>query len=409
MTQKFDVVIVGAGMVGASLSLLLQRAIDQGLKVALIDEHEIKAQGAQQPSFDDRTTALSLGTKRILDQLGIWHLAASQACAIEHIQVSQQGQFGRVRLHAQDERVDALGYVVPNRAIGHMLSTGLLQQAQLTRFTPASVSGYVMTEKGACLTLEYQGETLNIDGALLVLADGVTSKGCEQLGIAQAKYDYQQKAVVCNISLDRQHEQWAYERFTLGGPLALLPIQGNRFALVWCLPTEEAEATLALSEGAFNAKLQNIIGYDKGRIIKSGERVCYPLVLSQAKEQVRSHLVVLGNAAHGLHPVAGQGFNLALRDTKVLAKNIEQTYLQLGRDQLGQVGHLLEYQTAQQQDQSLTIGMSHYLPTAFTQKGTTWSFLRALGLSAMDVTPLAKTLFTRQAMGLVGQGPVWRS
>ena len=408
MTQKFDVVIVGAGMVGASLSLLLQSAMDKGLKVALIDEHEIKAQGAQQPSFDDRTTALSLGTQRILSQIGIWPSASSQACPIEHIQVSQQGQFGRVRLHADDEQVEALGYVVPNRVIGQMLSSALLKQNQLTRFTPASVTKYTLADSGAGLTLQHQGQTLQLEASLLVLADGASSPGCEQLGIAQSKHHYQQKALICNVSLDRPHDHWAYERFTPDGPLALLPVQGNRFALVWCMPTEQAEAVLHLPEHEFNDRLQEMIGYDKGRIIKSGERVSYPLVLSQAQEQVRSHLVVLGNAAHGLHPVAGQGFNLALRDTKALAKNIEQTWANHGQGQLGHIQHLLDYQQAQTVDQNITIGMSHYLPTGFSQKGSGWTLLRAFGLTAMDATPVAKTLFSRQAMGLVGSSTTWQ-
>lgn len=408
MTQHFDVVIVGAGMVGASLSLLLQNAMDQGLKVALVDEFDIKSQGAQQPSFDDRTTALSLGSKRILSQLGIWQAAASQACPIEHIQVSQQGQFGRVRLHAQDENVDALGYVVPNRVIGQMLSQGILNQAELTRFTPAKVLSYDVNDKGVELSLEYQEQSLKLTTQLLVLADGVNSPGCEQLGITQTRHDYQQKAIVCNISLDANHNQWAYERFTQGGPLALLPVQGNRFALVWCMPKDEADELLQVSETEFNNRLQGLIGFDKGRIIKSGARASYPLVLNQANEQVRSHVVVLGNAAHGLHPVAGQGFNLALRDTLVLANNIENTFAQFGQDQLGRIQHLLDYQTAQKQDQTLTIGMSHYLPTSFTQAGQTWSLIRAMGLTMMDLNPIAKTLFTRQAMGLVGSAPSWQ-
>jgi len=408
MSEKYDVVIVGAGMVGASLSLLLQQSMEQGLKVALIDGFEIKAQGAQQPSFDDRTTALSLGTQRILSQLGIWQQAVNQACAIEHIQVSQQGQFGRVRLHAKEEGVEALGYVVPNRVIGQMLFQHLLQQTQLTRYTPAQVLSYGVSETGAHLEIQFQEESITIETELLVLADGANSSGCQQLGIQQSKHDYQQKAVICNISLDSNHENWAYERFTLGGPLALLPIQGNRFALVWCMQTEEADEVLSLSEVEFNQRLQDMIGFDKGRIVKSGERVSYPLVLSQADEQVRSHVVVLGNAAHGLHPVAGQGFNLALRDTKVLASHIEKTFLEQGRDQLGAIQGLLKYSNAQQQDQSLTIGMSHYLPTGFTQQGAAWSILRGMGLTAMDLNPVAKTLFARQAMGLVGAAQPWQ-
>ena len=408
MSKPFDVIIVGAGMVGASLALLLRQYMAQGLSVALIDEHEIKASYAQQPSFDDRTTALSLGTQRIFETMSLWEALANSGCAIEHIQVSQQGQFGRVRLHAKDEAVPSLGCVIPNRAIGQVLSQGLLSTKQLSIFAPAKVTHYKMTEQGACLQVLQGENTVELTGRLLVLADGVSSVGCEQLGITQHRHDYGQAALICNVSFDCPHDQWAFERFTLGGPLALLPMQGNRFAMVWCMAHEQAQAYLALDETEFNQRLQQAIGFDKGRIIKSGERACYPLALSQAAEQVRSHLVVLGNAAHGLHPVAGQGFNLALRDAKALADNIAQTWQQHGLNQLGHMAHLLSYQTAQAQDQTLTIGLSHHLPTQFAQPGIAWSLLRSLGLTVMDTLPVAKTVFARQAMGLVGASTQWQ-
>ncbi|MFY0699546.1 MAG: 2-octaprenyl-6-methoxyphenyl hydroxylase [Bermanella sp.] len=408
MSKSFDVIIVGAGMVGASLALLLRQCMSKGLSVALIDEHEVRMSDAQQPSFDDRTTALSLGTQRIFERLSLWPKLRTHSCPIEHIQVSQQGQFGRVRLHAKDESVASLGSVIPNRALGQSLSQALLQSDGLTIFAPAIVETYEMSAQGAQLTLKQGEKVQHLQGALLVLADGVNSAGCQQLGIPQKRHDYGQAALICNVSFDRPHEHWAFERFTQGGPLALLPMQGNRFALVWCMPHENVQEHLALDEAQFNQRLQNKIGFDKGRILKSGERSCYPLALTQASEQVRRHLVVLGNAAHGLHPVAGQGFNLALRDANELAKNIEDTYLHQGADQLGELKHLLNYQHAQQGDQAMTINLSHHLPTQFAQAGGTWSVLRALGLTAMDTLPVTKTMFARQAMGLVGASQAWQ-
>jgi 2-polyprenyl-6-methoxyphenol 4-hydroxylase len=408
MNKSFDVVIVGAGMVGGSLALLLRKYMEQGLSVALIDEHEIKTTQAQQPSFDDRTTALSLGTQRIFEQMALWPNLAHHSCAIEHIQVSQQGQFGRVRLHAKEEGVDSLGCVIPNRALGQGLSQALLNSPNLSILAPANVEHYEMHDKGACVTLLKNGERLALETRLLVLADGGSSLGCKQLGIQQERHDYGQAALICNISFDRPHDHWAFERFTQGGPLALLPMHGNRFALVWCMDHEQAQIHLALNESEFNQRLQKMVGFDKGRIMKSGDRSCYPLALTQAKEQVRRHLVILGNAAHGLHPVAGQGFNLALRDTYALAKNLGQVYLEQGADQLGGLNHLLDYQQAQHQDQALTIGLSHHLPTQFAQTGCAWSVLRSLGLTVMDSIPVAKTLFARQAMGLVGATQAWQ-
>jgi 2-polyprenyl-6-methoxyphenol 4-hydroxylase len=408
MNKSFDVIIVGAGMVGASLALLLRQCMSQGLSVALIDEHEIRVNDGQQPSFDDRTTALSLGTQRILETLSLWSNLRQHSCAIEHIQVSQQGQFGRVRLHANDEGVSSLGSVIPNRALGQGFSQALLGCDHLTILAPANVQSYEMHDQGAQLTLEKEGEIERLQTSLLVLADGARSAGCKQLCIEQQRHDYGQTALICNVSFDRPHDHWAYERFTQGGPLALLPMHGNRFALVWCMPHEQAQACLELEESSFNQRLQGMLGFDKGRITKSGERSCYPLALTQAKEQVRRHLVILGNAAHGLHPVAGQGFNLALRDANELAKNITHTYLNHGLGQLGELAHLLRYQHAQQHDQALTINLSHHLPTQFAQTGCAWSMMRSLGLTMMDSVPVAKTVFARQAMGLVGATQAWQ-
>lgn len=404
--QQYDVVIVGGGMVGASLALLLKPLMEKGLSVALIDQHALKSDQLQQPSFDDRTTAISLGSKRILDQLGVWNILGQEATAIDHIQVSQQKQFGRVRLHAKDSNVEALGYVVENRNIGQGLVKGLEACSKLTSIAPANVEEYEVNDQGAKLVVRQNGEIFQVQASLLVVADGASSEGCRQLGIHQQARDYQQKALVCNVSFDQSHDQWAYERFTPQGPLALLPMTQNRFALVWCNKTDRAEELLDLSDEEFTQALQKTIGHDKGRIVKVGQRFTYPLSLVQAKEQVRRHLVVLGNAAHALHPVAGQGFNLALRDAQALARVITEAMI-AGQD-LGDVSILKQYQALQANDQNVTIGMSHTLPISFTQSGLHWSVLRGFAMTAMDLMPTSKQLFANQAMGLVGAAPNWR-
>lgn len=407
--QKFDVVIVGGGMVGASLSLLLNSYMQQGLSVALLDAQSISPQTIsnlqmQQPSFDERTTAISLGSKRILNDLGVWSYMEKAATAIEHIQVSRQKQFGRVRLHADDANVEALGYVVENKHIGVGLQSGLLQQKDLTIFAPVTVKKYHVVDGGAHIELiNESNQCVVLVCDLLVLADGANSEGCKQLGISQTRYDYQQHALVCNVSLDRSHDQWAYERFTSDGPMALLPISGNRYALVWCMSTENAERRIGLSEQAFKAELQTNIGFDKGRILKVGQASAYPLALVQASEQVRQHVVVLGNAAHALHPVAGQGFNLALRDAKALAQIIGQ---QLST--AGNVNGLKHYLENQKLDQAITTHISHLFPEKFSEPGLHWSIARSLAMTLMDLSPTAKRLFANQAMGLVGKVSAWR-
>ncbi len=405
MKQEFDLVIVGGGMTGASLALLLKPAIEQGLKVALVEGHAISTHDITQPSFDDRTTALSFSTQQIFKKMGVWSNMAGQACAIEHIQVSQQQQFGRIRLHAQGNQVPAMGYVLENRIMGQQLLGALSSVSALRVFAPAQVTTYQVDELGAKLQLKQADETIELQAKLLVLADGANSEGCRQLGIVQTRHDYQQDAVVCNVSFDKPHNNWAYERFTTQGPMALLPMTGNRFALVWCMSREQSQRYSDMDDEAFAQILQSALGHNLGRVNRVGKRARYPLSLVVAKEQVRSSVVVLGNAAHALHPVAGQGFNLALRDAQALANHIRT---QWSLQSLGNIAGLMDYVGGQSNDQKTTIGLSHILPTTFTHPGFTWSLVRALGMTAMDVTPLAKKLFTRQAMGLVGSADVWQ-
>lgn len=406
--SHYDLVIIGGGMVGASLALLLKGAIAKGLKVALVDSFAINPNDAQQPSFDERTTALSLGTKRILDELGLWSELSMGTNAIEHIQVSQQQQFGRVYLHAQESQVEALGFVVENSRLGQALGHSLqaLESQGLTLLAPAKASHYRVSEQGALLSIEQDNHTTEISTDLLVLADGAQSQGCKELGISHKRHDYGQSAVVCNVSFDKPHDNWAYERFTKTGPLALLPLTNNRFGLVWCMPPEQAKQHLKMPEAQFKASLQSVLAHDKGRLMRIGERQSYPLALKQAQEQVRSNVVVLGNAAHALHPVAGQGFNLALRDTQALANLILQRHT--AGEALGDISSLQRYVQGQQSDQQLTTAMSHLLPVSFSQSGSALSILRSLSLTLMDITPVAKQLFARQAMGLTGSAAPWR-
>lgn len=402
--KQFDLVIVGGGMVGASLALLLRPLIQQGLSVALVDAQAVDPNAPLQPSFDARTSALSLGTQRTLEQLGVWSTLSLHCNPIEHIQVSQQGQFGRVKMHADQLSVPAMGQVVENRFLGQALWQALAQETAVQVFAPAKLTAMNMLADGAELAIEAEGKSSILNTKLAVLADGANSTGCRLLGIEQRKHDYAQHAIVVNVSFDRPHDHWAYERFTQEGPLALLPLTANRFGVVWCQSPERTQALMALDEVQFANALQRAVGYDKGRIAKIGARQTYPLALVQAQEQARSNVVVLGNAAHALHPVAGQGFNLALRDTVALAKQIEVDWR---LNQLGQLAGLQQYVTRQGQDQRLTTGLSHGLPTLFTQTGALWSTLRGVGLTLLDNLPTAKRLFARQAMGLVGQAPRW--
>lgn len=407
--SQFDVVIVGGGMAGASLALLLAPAISKGLKVALVDESPAQPNQLNQPSFDARTTALSLGTQKILAQLGLWPALAHHACAIEHIQVSQQGQFGRVRLHAQEQHQDAMGYVIENRHLGQVLWQALLANGGLTILAPAKVTHYQFQPDTQGVQLSLQASQSKpshiIQANLLVLADGANSLGCQQLGITQQRLNYQQSAVVTNISFDQPHAHWAYERFTEQGPLALLPLTQNRFGVVWCQSPEQAAHYQQCDEAQFQQKLQSLLGYKLGRINRVGERLSYPLSQVQAQEQIRKHVVVMGNAAHTLHPVAGQGFNLAMRDVVCLAKRIDRHWPAVD---CGDLEFLQQYAQARSQDQQLTTGLSDALPRSFMQTGLLSSFMRGLAMTAFDMAPVAKKLFSKQAMGLVAVAEQWQ-
>ncbi len=382
--------IVGGGLVGASLALALQQgAKARGWNIALIEPFEPGSE--YQPSYDARSTALSYGTRLIYQRLGVWERIAERAEPITQIHVSDRGRAGATRLDASDQQVPALGYVVENAWIGHCLWQALDDEA-VTRHCPAEVEQMQAVAGGYRLTLT-AGQVLDCD--LAVLADGGRSALREQLGIAIKTTPYDQSALIANVTPGKPHGGQAFERFTDDGPMALLPLQDNRCALVWTRPEEDAARLAALPEAAFLDELQQAFGYRLGGFQQVGARHLYPLMLIEAEEQVRSGLVVLGNAAHSLHPIAGQGYNLSLRDTEALA-----AALLSGSAKLGDIGVLQAYHRRQRTDQWLTVGFSDRLTRLFAGSALLSVAGRNLGLLGLDLLPPAKAWFARQAMGL---------
>ena len=397
-STSFDVIIIGAGMAGLSLVHLLAAKIEQGLKVAIIERFELPTltsqDNEQPPSFDGRATALSYGTQQIFNQLGIWPKIEAAACAIKKIQVSDQGRFGQTHIKHTDTNVDALGYIIRNRALGQGLMSEL--PSEITIFAPHSVATIeIVEEQKANLTLT-SGDVLKAD--LVVMADGGRSDLAKQLGIQQNSQSYNTHALVTSVRIDRGHEHCAYERFTEAGPIALLPLANDEFAVVWTLADDLIEEYLAADESILIDRLQRAFGYRAGRIIAMGERASYPLALIKAQEQIRPHVVLLGNAAHSLHPVAGQGFNLALRDAAALAEQINLAYAK--GDSLGQWSVVQTYYQQQQLDQRNTVMGSDVLPRLFGQKNAALRLSRDAGLIGLTLSPTARKLFARQAMGL---------
>lgn len=408
--DSYDIVIVGGGMVGASLACALA-AGGRFSRVALVEGFpllERSGPAVYQPSFDARSTALSLSSARFLAALGLWDEVRRHAQPIRHIHVSDRGRFGSTVMDAAEEGLEALGYVVENQWLGNVLHDGLRACARLTLLAPARVDA-VRLRAGRVLVrarLAHGEEQRELDAGLAVIADGARSGLAAALGIVAEQQDYGQQALIANIAHRQPHAGRAFERFTDAGPMAMLPLvdapDGSaRSALVWVQKPELAEQARALSEREFLRGLQQRFGYRLGRLLRAGERHLYPLSLTRAAEQARAGIVLLGNAAHALHPVAGQGFNLALRDVAALAQTLDEACTR--GEAPGALDVLQRFVARQRTDQERTIGFSDALPRVFGSGLLPLAAARDLGLIGLDLLPSARSLLVRHATGLAGE------
>ncbi|MGM0614938.1 MAG: 2-octaprenyl-6-methoxyphenyl hydroxylase [Pseudomonadota bacterium] len=405
-----DIVIIGGGLVGASLGCALAPLIKQyGLRVAVIEATalpEAAEPPVWQPSFDARASAIAEGSAQRFRRLGVWKAMQQEASPIRRIHISERGRMGATRLNAQDVGVEALGHVIPNAWMGRVLHHEL-SGLPLEWYCPARVEQLAPVAGGHHLTLSDGGELV---AGLTVLADGGRSGLKEQLGIPSAQTSYQQTALITHVGVSQPHQGIAYERFTADGPIALLPLPGNAMELVWTHPSGEEQARLALSDSDFLAQLQKAFGDRAGRFTRVGKRHVYPLKLTTADEPVRPGLVVLGNAAHALHPVAGQGFNLALRGVMdlvdTLTKALAQGSFEKGDSHLnaaaivGAMETLARFEQRRERDRANVIRFSDGLVRLF---GLDWPLLghaRAAGLIGLNLAgPLRRSL-ARRAMGV---------
>jgi 2-octaprenyl-6-methoxyphenol hydroxylase len=400
VTESVDIAIVGGGMVGASLAVALKGL---GVRVALIEA--IPHDAASQPSFDERTTALSNGSHRVLDTLGVWAAVAAAATPIRKIHVSDQGHFGFARVAALEQGLAAMGYVVPNRSLGEALWSQLETGENLRLFCPAEVSRVAAAQNSARLeVLGADGLGSTIDAKLVVAADGAQSAVRSAFGVEAEVRDYEQTAVITTVLPQRFHDYVAYERFTGSGPLALLPLADGRCTLVLTLSKAMAESAMAWSDDAFLAEVQRRFGFRLGRFLKVGRRVPYPLSLTRARRTSAGRCVIVGNAAQSLHPVAGMGFNLGLRDVASLAELIAERRKE-GCTDVGDSMMLAEYDAWRAADRGGIIAFTDGLVRVFSNPLRVVRRLRNLGLLAFDLLPPAKAALSRLSTGAAGRVP----
>ncbi|MDR7088446.1 2-octaprenyl-6-methoxyphenyl hydroxylase [Cellvibrio fibrivorans] len=409
--DTFDIVIIGGGMVGASLASLLSASQPQ-LRIALIEAQAFARADEMhfQPSFDARSTALSYGTVAILRELGLWDLLQQHITPIAQVHVSDRGHFLGGVIDAEENNLDAVGYVVENAWLGKVLLEHVQAQHNIQCFASSTVTALTPQQDCALLNVKTNAQEFLIKTSLAVIADGGDSPLRKSLGIGTQVRAYGQTAIITNVEFSEPHHGVAYERFTADGPIALLPLgESNsvqQSALVWTLPAAQADQILALNDADFLIQLQERFGFRVGRFNRVAKRFSYPLQLVLAEEQIRSHLVLLGNAAHFLHPVAGQGFNLALRDCVCLVETLREATEK--NKSPGDLAVLQTYIHKQSFDQQITIEFSDKLVRLFSSDQLPLIAMRHLGLLSLESIPLIKNQFIAQTMGNAGRQFRWK-
>lgn len=394
----YDVVIAGGGMVGASLARSLAGT---ALRIAVIEP--VAAEAQEQPSYDDRVIALSLGSQRILQGMGRWPAMRADAEPIRHIHISDRGHCGFARMDSREQGVPALGYVITARAIGRALLDGISKQAGLDWISPARILAYRPREDGIQVKIRVGPESRRFCTRLLVAADGGDSPIRRDLGVPVDEHGYGHTAVIANVTPGRPHQGIAYERFTDTGPLAMLPMTEGRCSLVWTQRDEAVDEIMGLDDMQFLARLQERFGYRLGRLQRTGRRSAYPLRFKRVKQMAKSRIVLIGNAAHTLHPVSGQGFNLGLRDVAQLADTLAEAAA-VGEDP-GAMAVLERYARNREPDQGRVALITDTLARLFVNPLPPVRMARSLGLVALDLLPPVKREVTRQFMGLRGRLP----
>ena len=399
--RQYDIVIAGGGMIGTSLALALAPS---GLRMAVVEA--VARKQAAQPSFDDRSTALSRSTQRMFEAMGLWPEIVAASTPIRSIHVSDKGRFGFSHIDAKEQGVEALGYVVINRVLGEVLQTALNRLENVDVLCPARIVDVNLgTERATATVGLEQGGQDRLDCALLVAADGANSAVRSMMGITVQKTDYGQRAVIGNLLPEKPVNNVAYERFTPQGPLAILPLADERAGFVWTISESDAERVMSLDDAAFLEELQREFGYRLGAFSRVGKRASYPLELSQALRLTAERSVLIGNAAHGLHPVSAQGFNLGMRDVAAIVDCIVDARAQNDTADLGDATLLKRYADWRHADQKKLVRFTDGLVKLFGSERPPLPTLRDIGMLGFDLVPGVRTFFARHTMGLAGRLP----
>jgi 2-octaprenyl-6-methoxyphenol hydroxylase len=405
--RSYDIVVAGGGMIGTCLALALAPL---GLSIAVIEA--VAREADRQPSFDDRSTALARSSQRMFAAMGLWDEVVAASTPIRSIHVSDKGRFGFSHIDAAEQGVEALGYVVINRILGSVLQSRLATSPGIDLFCPARIVAADSGPDAALVRVQPDGTgaPFSLSCKLLVAADGAASTVRTMMGIEVQQSGYGQHAVVGNLLSEMPPDNRAFERFTAQGPLALLPIAEQRMAFVWTVSENDSQRVLALSDDGFLAEIQSEFGYRLGAFSRVGARAAYPLMLSRALRLVAARSVLIGNAAHGLHPVSAQGFNLGLRDVAALCDCIVDERSSAGENNativdFGRAAMLQRYASWRRSDQQKLVHFTDNLVRLFGSARPPVRALRDIAMLGFDLIPGVRSLFAKHTMGLAGNLP----
>ena len=403
--KQFDVIISGGGLSGVltALSLLpLKHSSGNNLSIAIIEANS----AMKQPDtvFDERVLALSHASVNYLKELNVWTKLSSYAQPIKNIHISDRGYYGKARINAVEHSVNAVGYVVEMSKIGHALNQTLANKIEhnnsnITWFTPDCIQHVEWRSNVVNVTLE---SSIVISSTLLVGCDGAQSV-CRKLAkISVNETPYVQSAIIANVATSLPHNGIAYERFTDHGPIAMLPLvqltnEASRCSLVWTLSPEKAKEVEKFTDVQFQRALEKAFGYWLGEIKHTGKRHIYPLSLVKADEQIHHRMILIGNASHAIHPIAGQGFNLGLRDVQALSQNIAQSLN--NNEDIGSLNCLSDYAMSRKKDHEHIITLTDSLVTIFSNQLPPLIAGRNIALKVLNYIPVIKKAFVNKTMG----------